>query len=107
VGLNEQFQFESADLGIVLVEILQSAESAADLDTWSTLTGYLLARTAPPDLIESAYTGVMPYPIALIVDPGTMEVVASCYEDWKVLSEPLEYVESLEYCFEVNTDITF
>ena len=106
MGLNEQFQIDNADLGIVLAEVLQSADSAADLDAWTTLTGYDLLRTEPADLIESAYTNVMSYPIALIVDVDTMMVVADCYDDWKVLG-PMEYIESLEICFELNTDITF
>ena len=106
MGLNEQFQLDSADLGIVLVEVLQSAVSAFDLDAWTTLTGYHLMRTEPADLIESAYTGVMSYPIALVVDAQTMEIVANCYDDWKELG-PMEYIESLEICFELNTEITF
>lgn len=106
MGLNEQFQLDNADQGIVLIEVLQSADSAADLDAWTTLTGYLLARTVPPDLLESIFTGVIAYPIALIVDAQTMEVVANCYDDWKLLG-PMEYIESLEVCFELNTEITF
>jgi len=56
--------------------------------------------------MESAYTGVISYPIALVVDAQSMEVVADCYEDWKVLG-PMEYMEMLEVCFELNTEIVF
>jgi hypothetical protein len=106
VGLNEQFQIDNADKGIVVIEVLQSAETGADLDAWTLLTGFHLMRTEPADLIESAVTGATTYPIALVIDVQTMEIVADCYEDWKVLGV-MEYTDMLEVCFTLNTEITF
>jgi hypothetical protein len=106
VGLNEQFNIDNADLGIVLIEVLQSAQSAADLDSWTMLTGYPLVRTEPADLMETAFVYEIVYPISLIVDAQTMEVVASCFDDWKLLG-PMDYTEMLEVCFELNTEIVF
>ncbi len=35
-----------------------------------------------------------------------MEILADCYEDWKVLGV-MEYTDMLEVCFTLNTEITF
>jgi hypothetical protein len=107
VGLNEQFQLDNVDLGIVLIEVLQSADSAAELNAWTELTGYHVMRHEPTYLMQDDYVGTSSYPIMLVVDAQTMEVIADCYDDLKGLDPPLEYLEGFEYCFELNTEIVF
>ena len=102
----DQFQADYADLGIVVVEVLQSATNVDDLNDWSDALGHHLFRTAPPSQLEDDWnTGEEEaWPITIIVDSQTMEVVRhSCLDDWKEVGGTV--YDGFKACFENHTDL--
>jgi hypothetical protein len=79
VNLEEQFEGD----GVVVVEVVQDATSAATLESWSLGYDYNLFRTDPATMMQTDYgASFLGYPTFALVDLETMEVLVSdCYGD--------------------------
>jgi hypothetical protein len=78
-----QLHNEYSSEGVVVIEVVQSATTAAALQSWSLGNDYNLMRTDPSRLMEMDYgtdQQFLGYPTLPLIDAETMTVLHSdCY----------------------------